>query len=900
MRINELAKEVGLSSADLMARMREMGMEARNHAQTVASDEVRAIKVHLAKAREQTDVAPTKAPKKAAAPAEESTSHSTAVGKKKKTSPFPPVVVAPPPAPEKKKTLLIKKKIDLPPVVAPPEEILSPPDEAPSAEDEAPSAPEMPLAPLPVPPASVGIPTEAIPTTPTMSPSVTPKSRLFATPQIIRRAEMPVEEPLKVVSMLPVAKPAAEKEKKKGKAEKTTATPTTPTKEKPKKWRMSEWVSPDSEPDATAAVSPDGTPVESPGAGVAPSPQAHEARQWKEFKPIHGRDDKRGGKKGRGRMAFTPIEAAKPRRKDVKIYQGITVKELSELLGLKVQAIIGKLMEIGKMATINQPIDLEEASLIAESFGIKAEAVADKTEDEILNVSVAEDPALRMARPPVVTIMGHVDHGKTSLLDAIRKTKVTEGEAGGITQHIGAYTIAHGEKSITFLDTPGHEAFTAMRARGAKITDIVVLVVAADDGVMPQTVEAIHHAQAAGVPIVVAVNKIDKPEANIDRVKGALGDHALIPEEWGGKTIFAEVSAKQNIGLSHFIEMLLLQAEVMELTANPSRPMRGTLIEAKLDRSRGPVATVLVQDGTLKVGDAFVTGTSYGRVRAMFDDEGHKVDQAGPSSPVAVIGLNSVPDAGDSFVVVDDERTAKEVANGRMQRRRLSALASDKKMTLADLHSVLQQGKTKGLKVILKADVHGSAEAVKGSIEKLSSDIVQVNVLHVGVGGITESDVLLASASGAIVIGFNVRPDPTGRKVAEREQVDVRLYTIIYEVVADLRKAMEGLLDPTFKERVLGRVEVRQVFTITKVGTVIGGYVSDGVATRTSSGIRVLRDSVVVYEGKLSSLRRFKDDVREVATGYECGLSIENFNDVKVGDVVEIYIMDKISGVLPS
>jgi translation initiation factor IF-2 len=893
MRINELAKEVGLSSPDLMARMREMGMEVRNHAQTVASDEIRAVKAHLGKAKGQPGGAPAKPAKKAVAaavaPAEESAPRSTVVIKKKKVAPAPPPVVGvPSPAPEKKKTLLIKKKVDLPPVVSQPEETLSPSDAGSPFEEEDALSPEMTLSPPSAETSSATLPDTASGVS-VVTPVLQSQSRLHLAPQI-RRAEMPPDEPVKVVAKIAVEKAAGEKERKKGKVEKVATT--TPTKEKPKKWRMSEWVGAEPEADATPEAAPDAPLVES--ANTTPAPPPAEARKWKEFKPIHGRDDRRGGKKGRGRMAFTPIEAAKPRRKDVKIYPGITVKELSELLGMKVPAIIGKLFEIGKMATINQPIDLVEASLIAESFGIKAEMVADKTEDEILNVAVTEDPALRMARPPVVTIMGHVDHGKTSLLDAIRKTKVTEGEAGGITQHIGAYMITHGEKSLTFLDTPGHEAFTAMRARGAKITDIVVLVVAADDGVMPQTVEAIHHAQAAGVPIVVAVNKIDKPEANIDRVKGALGDHALIPEEWGGKTIFAEVSAKQNIGISHFLEMLLLQAEVMELTANPSRPMKGTLLEAKLDRSRGPVATVLVQDGMLKVGDAFVAGTSYGRVRAMFDDEGHKVDQAGPSTPVAVIGLNSVPDAGDSFVVVDDERTAKEVANGRLQRRRLSTLASDKKMTLADLHSILQQGSTKVLKVILKADVHGSAEAVRGSIEKLGTDSVQINVLHVGVGGITESDIMLAAASGAIVIGFNVRPDPTGRKVAEREQVDVRLYTIIYEVVADLKKAMDGLLDPTFKERVLGRVEVRQVFTITKVGTVIGGYVSDGVVTRGSSGIRVLRDSVVVYEGKLSSLRRFKDDVREVATGYECGLSIENFNDVKVGDVVEVYIMDKV------
>ena len=631
---------------------------------------------------------------------------------------------------------------------------------------------------------------------------------------------------------------------------------------------------------------------EPPADAIAEVPP--ETRKWQDFKPVHRKDDRRSARRGPG----TLLDITKPRKKVIKLYEGLTVKEFSELIGQKVPSIISKLMEMGKMATINQPIGLEEASLIADAFGVKAELVSDKTEDELLNPSGPDDPASLVPRPPVITIMGHVDHGKTSLLDAIRMTKVTEGEAGGITQHIGAYTVTVDDKKVTFLDTPGHEAFTAMRARGAKVTDIVILVVAADDGVMPQTIEAINHAKAANVPIIVAINKIDKPEANLERVKTALAEFELIPEAWGGKTIFAEVSAKKKIGLDSLLEMILLQAEVLELKANPNMPVVGTIVEAKIDRGRGPVATVLVQEGTLRVGDAFVTGSHYGKVRALIDDLGKKVTEAGPSTPVEVIGLDGVPLAGDTFVVVSDERLAKDVANSRSQRQRVIELAQYKRVTLDDLYQEIQEGIVKELNLIIKADVQGSAEALKESLEKLSTAAVKLRVIHRGVGGITESDVLLASASNAIIIGFNIRPELKAQELAERENVDLRLYTIIYDAIADVRAAMEGRRGPARRERTLGRVEVRQVFSLPKQGTIAGGYVTDGVISRSSAGARVLRDNVVVYEGKLSSLRRFKDDVKEVQTGYECGVGIENFGDIKVGDIIEVYTIDKVAAKL--
>jgi translation initiation factor IF-2 len=494
--------------------------------------------------------------------------------------------------------------------------------------------------------------------------------------------------------------------------------------------------------------------------------------------------------------------------------------------------------------------------------------------------------------------MGHVDHGKTSLLDAIRETKVTESEAGGITQHIGAYKVNLKGKDIVFLDTPGHEAFTSMRARGAKVTDIVVLVVAADDGVMPQTIEAINHAKAANVPIVVSVNKIDKPEANPSKVKNELAEYGIIPEEWGGQNIFVEVSAKQRLGIENLLEMILLQAEVIELKANPDKHARGTIIEARLDRGRGPVATVLVQSGTLNVGDAFLAGTFAGKVRALNNDNGRKINSAGPSTPVEVIGFSDVPSSGDIFTVVDDEKRARQVALLRQQKQKLAAIAKTKKLTLDELYAKIKEGEIKELSIIIKGDVQGSVEAIKDALENISHPQVKVRVIHFSAGGINESDVMLATASNAIIIGFNVRPELKASQIAEKEGVDIRLYNVIYEAIEDVKKALEGLLEPTLKEKILGRAEVRQTFPISRVGTVAGCYVLDGFMTRTSDGLRVIRDNIVVYEGKMSSLKRFKEDVKEVQTGYECGIMIENFNDIKIGDIIENYIIEKIAAKL--
>lgn len=626
-----------------------------------------------------------------------------------------------------------------------------------------------------------------------------------------------------------------------------------------------------------------------PGAVGVPS----DLRKWQDFKPIHRKDDRRKTRHGR----TATVEPPRPRRSLIKLYEGLTVKEFSELTGQKVSVIIGKLIELGKMATINQPIALDEATLIAEEFGIKVTAVAEKSEEEILTAPPS-DPANRISRPPVVTIMGHVDHGKTSLLDAIRRTKVTEGEAGGITQHIGAYTVTVHDKQITFLDTPGHEAFTAMRARGAKVTDIVVLVVAADDGVMQQTIEAINHAKAANVPVIVAINKIDKPEAHVERIKGALGAYDLIPEEWGGQTIFTEVSAKQKLGLDHLLEMILLQAEVMDMKADPDRMAVGAVIEAKIDRGRGPVASVLIREGTLRGGDVFVAGVCYGKVRALVNDEGKTVSSAGPSVPVEVIGIEGVPLAGDTFVVVADEQTARAVAMARMEKKRVAEATHTPRVALDDLSRIVAGDVAKVFNLIIKADVQGSVEAIRESLEKIASTSVKLNILHRGVGGITESDVLLASASGAVVIGFNVRPAPAVQGLADAQGVDIRLYTIIYDALADVRAAMAGLLDPTLKEETLGRMEVRKLFSIPTRGTIAGGYVIYGTVTRNNTGLRLIRDQVVVHEGTMGSLRRFKDDVKEVQSGYECGIGIEKFNDIKVGDIIEVYTHHKIAAVL--
>jgi translation initiation factor IF-2 len=622
-----------------------------------------------------------------------------------------------------------------------------------------------------------------------------------------------------------------------------------------------------------------------------------DAARWQDLRaiPVQQRRDDRS----KHVHHAAPGEVTKPRKKSVKLTPGMTVKEFAELIGQRPADIVRKLMDMGQMLTFNQPMNIDVASMIAEESGIKMDVAVEKGGEELLETVIQTEGAARPEpRPPVVTIMGHVDHGKTSLLDAIRETKVAEGEAGGITQHIGAYTVSVRGKQVTFLDTPGHEAFTAMRARGAKVTDIVILVVAADDGVMPQTIEAIHHAKAAGVPLIVAINKIDKPGANPDRVKNALSEHGLISEAWGGDTIMVEVSAKQKTGLDQLLEMILLQAEVLELKADPHQLAKGAVVEAKLERGRGPVATVLVQSGTLHVGDVFVVGSFSGKVRALISHTGAKVQEAGPSIPVEVNGLPGVPSAGDVFQVVKDERVAREIAEDRARKQRAAELAGAGKVSLDDLFAKIQEGSVKELSLVIKADVQGSSEALAAAVEKLPTDMVKLKVIHNGVGGITESDVLLAAASNAIIIGFNIRPEPKASALAEKERVDIRLYTIIYDALNDIKAAMEGLLEPTLKERVLGRAEVRQVFTVSKAGTIAGSYVIDGTITRASAGVRVIRDNVVVYQGRLGSLRRFKDDVREVQQGYECGIGVENFNDVKTGDIIEAYAIDKIAAKL--
>ena len=612
--------------------------------------------------------------------------------------------------------------------------------------------------------------------------------------------------------------------------------------------------------------------------------------------------DQRTFKKG-GRLRPFSIEDRKaqvqlvaPRKKTLKLQEGSTVKEFAELISVKMSDVIKKFMELGYMPTINQSVDSEAALLIAESFGVKLELAA--IEEDTVDEEALEDLSTLLPRPPVITIMGHVDHGKTSLLDAIRETKVTETEAGGITQHIGAYKVNLKGKDIVFLDTPGHEAFTSMRARGAKVTDIVVLVVAADDGVMPQTIEAINHAKAANVPIVVAINKIDKPEANPSKVKNELSEQGIISEEWGGQDIFVEVSAKKRIGIERLLEMILLQAEVMELKANPDKPARGTIIEAKLDKGRGPVATVLVQSGTLSISDAFLAGIHAGKVRALINDSGRRITEAGPSTPVEVIGFSDVPSSGDIFSVVKDEKRARQVALARQQKQKLAEIARTRKLTLDEIYAKIKEGEIRELFIIIKGDVQGSVEAMKDALENITHPQVKVKVIHSSVGGINESDVMLATASSAIIIGFNVRPELKASQVAEKEGVDIRLYNVIYETIEDVKKALEGLLEPTLKEKILGRAEVRQVFPVSRIGTVAGCYVLDGFMSRASDGLRVIRDNIVAYEGKISSLKRFKEDVKEVQTGYECGIMIENFNDLKAGDIIENYIIEKIAGKL--
>lgn len=606
---------------------------------------------------------------------------------------------------------------------------------------------------------------------------------------------------------------------------------------------------------------------------------------------MHSRDHMMKKRPGSSKPQQPVVQAPVVRPSRVEVGESINVKDFANLIKREVNEVIKALFMLGVMVTINQDIDFETAELVGTEFDVEVVPLPPE-EDPTEIPEVEDDPAKRVPRPPVITVMGHVDHGKTSLLDAIRKSNVTSREAGGITQHIGAYQVNYQGKKIVFLDTPGHEAFTAMRARGAQVTDVAILVVAADDGVMPQTIEAINHAKAAKVPIIVAINKMDRPGANPDHVKQQLAEHELIPEDWGGDTIMVPVSAHQKTGIPELLEMILLVAEMQELKANPNLPAHGTIIEAQLDKGRGPVATVLVQRGTLSIGDTIIAGTAYGKVRAMINDRGEKVKKALPSTPVEVLGLNEVPMAGD-ILDSTDEKTARSVAEKRLAKRRSEEMQQNAKVSLDDIFQRIQEGELKELNIVVKADVQGTIEALKSSLSNIKNDEVKVVVVHSGVGSITESDVMLASAANALIIGFNVRPDANARKAAETEKVDVRTYRVIYDAINDVEAAIKGMLAPKFKEVIQGRVEVRQLITISKL-LIAGCYVLEGKVTN-SSKVRVVRDGIVVHEGEIDSLRRFKDDVKEVVAGFECGITLDKFRDIKEGDIFEVYSMEEVA-----
>jgi translation initiation factor IF-2 len=645
---------------------------------------------------------------------------------------------------------------------------------------------------------------------------------------------------------------------------------------------------------------------EPPRADLPAGPPAPPRRIAPPERPPSAEEFARQARRKAKALDLPPVLVQKPKAdlppvpETITLSEAVTVKELSEKLNRKSKDVIAKLISRGVLATINQPLDPEVAVAVAKEFGcrevsvVRYEEMAAQAEPAASEAAGEAAESRRLPRPPVVTVMGHVDHGKTSLLDAIRATNVVDTEHGGITQHIGAYQVEERGRKITFLDTPGHEAFTLMRARGARVTDIVVLVVAADDGVKPQTLEAMDHARAAGVPIVVAINKIDKPEARPDRVKQQLADAGLLVEEYGGQTVCCEISAKKKVGIEELLEMILLVADLQDLRANPDKLASGVILESRVDRARGIVATVLVQEGTLRVGDPFIAGTAFGKVRAMVDHQGRRLEEAGPATPVEVMGFTSEPAPGDSFQAVADEARARQIAQLRQEKIRQAALARSSRRTLESLSREIAEGQAKELPILLKADVQGSLEALQKSLGELPSERVRVNILRASTGGITQADVLLASASNAIIVGFNVRPDRAAADLARQEDVEIRTYSVIYDVVHDVRQAMVGLLEPTYKETILGQAEVRRLFRVPKVGTVAGCFVTEGKVAR-GAELRVLRDNVVVYRGKLASLKRFKDDVSEVREGFECGMAIANFNDVKEGDIIEFFVTEKVA-----
>lgn len=941
LRVHELAKELNMENKDLIDRIEKLGFQVKNHMSTLTDSAVLKIRQQFAQA------------KPAAEKVEEKRIGREVIRRRKKIDlqPEPEAPLAP--AAEELPSEAVVESHEKPPVEIPaPVVDIQPgtpaqPSEAPSEialrETAPPEVTEIPEKEKPVPPPHPGRKHEAariIKPAPVkeepkvVEPEPTPKMEeikpavVVAPPQPVVKpvVQPPPVEPVSLESKVPKAalpksatfsqeEEEEERGKKKGKKRRRKKAK----KDEPARIIalpeiMAEEAEEELEPDLTelaARFMARGTEIVDPALKeqkrrkVEEADKAKTGRRKEVFqkedlytkKELAAQDDRgrtRGGRQALREAPKPELVAQKVGKKRIRIDEAITVASLSKQMGIKAGEVIKKLLLLGLQVNINQALDFDTAALVAGDFEFEVEKTAFE-EDEVLQIK--EDSAEELVlRPPVVTVMGHVDHGKTSLLDAIRDTNVIGGEAGGITQHIGAYHVRLDKGDIVFLDTPGHEAFTSMRARGAKVTDTVILVVAADDGVMQQTIEAINHAKAAEVPIIVAINKIDKPNANVDRVKRELSDQGLVPEEWGGPTTMVEISAKKRVGIEELLEMVLLQAELLELKANPQKMARGRVIEAKLDKGRGPVATVLVQEGTLKAGDVYVCGIYSGRVRNMFDGRGKKIEAASPSIPVEVLGFSGVPNAGDDFIVLADEKQARSVAEHRLLKLREKELSRSSKVTLENLFNQIQEGEVRELKLIVKTDVHGSLEAIIDSLVKLSTSEVKVNIIHNGTGAITETDVMLASASNAIVIGFNVRSDTKVQQLAEQESVDIRYYDVIYQLLDDIKSAIVGLLKPIFKENVIGRAEVRQTFHVPKMGMIAGCTVLDGHVERNARA-RVLRDNVIVYDGKIGSLRRFKDDVKEVKAGFECGIGIENFNDVKEKDILEAYEIQEIKQV---
>jgi translation initiation factor IF-2 len=867
-RVYELARDLNLTNKILLSKLNDMDISVKSHMSALEDDEVSRIRQQLFGKKEET--------------IEETRIRPTVIRRRKKKV---TVKAAPEPAPEPEAAEPAEE-----PAEGVPEKIEAA-EEGPAVE-KAPEPVEEPVAQKtqPIEEATPAEPAEeTVAEAEVEPPEELPEKKLK---KVVKKVKK--EESAKIIQLpvKPVETPIKDKpvRKAKGKVEPLPA-------------------------DRAAALKADAEPTDEPAKGAKKKKwkkKGEEVEQDRKFlkKKISFRkksvvegqdlydDGYRSRKPRKGAKTKVPatalktqITTAKAIKRRIKVDDAIVLSDLAKRMGIKASEMIKTLMAMGFMATVNQSIDFDTASLVGAEFNYEVERAAFE-EDEILKQK-ADDPEKLTGRPPVVTIMGHVDHGKTSLLDVIRKTRITDLEAGGITQHIGAYHVETDRGQIAFLDTPGHEAFTAMRARGAQVTDIVVLVVAADDGVMPQTLEAINHARAAEVPIIVAVNKIDKANADTDRVKRELAENGLTPEDWGGDTIFVHVSAKQQEGIDDLLEMISLQAELLELKANPDKLAIGHVVEAKIDSGRGPVATVLVREGTLRNGEPVVCGIHYGKIRAMLNDRGMQVETAGPSIPVEVLGLSGVPMAGDELIALDDEKSAKQVSMHRGQKQRSKELAQTNRLSLDKLYEQMQQGEIKDLNIIIKADVHGSNEALVEALTKLSNEEVKINVVHSATGTITESDVSLATVSNAIIIGFNVRPTPKVQALAAEENVDLRFYNVIYDVIKDVKGAMVGLMESTYREHVVGSAEVREVFQIPRVGAIAGSYVTDGKFER-GQNIRVIRDGVQLYDGKNSSLRRFKDDVKEVQAGYECGIGVENFNDIKIGDVLECYYLEEI------